>query len=256
MIATVEFGRTASDYARHRAGFPPSFFDRMSRWGVGTPRQALLDLGTGTGTLARGFAAQGARVTGLDPDLRMLEQANALAAAAGLDIRWIASGAERTGLADASFDVVTSGQCWHWFDGPVVAREVHRLLRPGGRVVVAHFDWIPLPGNVAARTEALIEAFNPAWRMGGGDGVHGAWLPMLGAAGFVGVETASWDLMVPYTPEAWRGRIRASAGVGASLAADAVARFDEALASLLEAEFPGPEVEVLHRVWFVTARRD
>ena len=255
MTVSVEFGRTATDYARHRAGFPPSFFDRMLRWGVGTPGQVLLDLGTGTGTLARGFAAQGARVTGLDPDVRMLGQAGELAVSAGLDIRWIAGAAETSGLPDTSFDVVTSGQCWHWFDGPVVAREAHRMLRPGGRLVIAHFDWIPLPGNVAAGTEALIERFNPAWRMGGGDGVHGAWLPVIGAAGFTELETASWDIAVPYSPAAWRGRIRASAGVGATLPTETVEQFDAALADLLAVNFPGPELAVLHRVWFVTARR-
>ncbi len=251
----VVFGRTATDYALHRAGFPPSFFARMLQLGVGTPGQTILDLGTGTGTLARGFAAAGARVTGMDPDSGMLDAASRLAATEGVEVRWIARAAEHTGLPDASFDVVTAGQCWHWFDGPVVAGEVRRLLRPGGHLVIAHFDWIPLPGNLAARTEALIERFNPAWRLGGGNGVHGEWLPVIGAAGFTEVETASWDLDVPYPAEAWRGRIRASAGVGASLPQEAVQRFDDALADLLAADFPGPEVDVLHRVWFARARR-
>lgn len=255
MTAAVEFGRTAHDYARHRAGFPPSLFDRLSRWGVGAPRQPLLDLGTGTGTLARGFAARGARVTALDPDLGMLEQAHQLAVDEGLDIRWIGGTAEDTGLADGAFAVVTAGQCWHWFDGPAAAREVGRLLVPGGRVVIAHFDWIPLAGNLAARTERLIEAFNPAWRMGGGNGVHAAWLPVLGEAGFVGLETASWDVPVPYTAAAWRGRIRASAGVGASLPPERVVRFDAALAQLLAGDYPEDPIEVIHRVWFVTGTR-
>ena len=53
-----DFGRTASEYGKHRAGFPDSFFDRLQRLQIGVPGQSVVDLGTGTGTLARGFAAR------------------------------------------------------------------------------------------------------------------------------------------------------------------------------------------------------
>ena len=62
----IDFGKTAEDSARHRAGFPPALFDRLQRIGIGKPGQRLLVLGTGTGTLARGFATGGCGVTGLD----------------------------------------------------------------------------------------------------------------------------------------------------------------------------------------------
>ena len=55
-----DFGKTSSDYSKHRAGFPPSFFVRLRERGIGLSRQRILDLGTGTGTLARGFASAGA----------------------------------------------------------------------------------------------------------------------------------------------------------------------------------------------------
>ena len=64
-MTTVDFGKTAQDYGRYRAGFPESFFDRLTAMGVGLPGQRLLDLGTGTGTVARGFARRGCIVTGL-----------------------------------------------------------------------------------------------------------------------------------------------------------------------------------------------
>jgi ubiquinone/menaquinone biosynthesis C-methylase UbiE len=70
--------------------------------------------------------------------------------------------AEITGLPDRSADVVSAGQCWHWFDRPRAAVEVARVLRPDGSVVIAHFDWIPLPDNVAQVTEALIASYSPA----------------------------------------------------------------------------------------------
>ncbi len=79
-----DFGRTAADYARHRAGFPASLFERLCGLGIGLEGQDVVDLGTGTGTLGRGFARRGCRVIGIDPAAEMLEQAKALDAREGL----------------------------------------------------------------------------------------------------------------------------------------------------------------------------
>ena len=64
----VDFGKTASDYARHRAGFPDSFFTKLEQHGVSIQGARVVDLGTGTGTVARELAVRGAsRVVGIDP---------------------------------------------------------------------------------------------------------------------------------------------------------------------------------------------
>lgn len=250
-----DFGATADDYAEHRAGFPASLFERLATLGIGAPSQSVLDLGTGTGSLARGFARRGCHVTGLDPAEPLLAKACELDAAEGLEVTYRVGRAEDTGLPSASFDVVAAGQCWHWFERSAAAAEALRLLRPGGYVVIAHFDWLPLRGNLVAATEALIERHNPAWHLGGGTGLYPAWLRDLGEAGFEDVASCSYDEAVPYTQAAWRGRIRASAGVAASLSPDAVARFDTELAALLDERFPGDGWLVPHRVFAVTARR-
>jgi SAM-dependent methyltransferase len=247
----VDFGRTAKDYGKHRAGFPPEFFERASEHGVGLPAQRVLDLGTGTGTLARGFALRGCEATGLDPSGDLLNEAKRLDDEAGVSVRYVVGRAEETGFPEASFDAVSAGQCWHWFERSKAAREARRVLRPGGRLAIAHFDWIPLPGNVVEATEKLIEDHNPGWKMGGGTGIYPAWLADVAVAGFEDIETFSFDLGVPYSREAWRGRIRASAGVAASLEKDEVRRFDEDLEALLAARFPEDPLEVPHRVWAV-----
>ncbi|RFU85605.1 class I SAM-dependent methyltransferase [Streptomyces triticagri] len=253
--ARPDFGRTADDYARHRAGFPPELVTRLAERGVAVDGRDVVDLGTGTGTLARLFALAGGRVTGVDPAAPLLQQAEALDREAGVNVTHRVATAEDTGLAGGGYDVVSAGQCWHWFDAPRAAAEVRRLLRPGGRVVIAHFDWLPLPGNAVAATEELITEFNPDWAYGGGTGLYPRWLTDLAVAGFGGIETFSFDLDVPYTPEAWTGRIRASAGVGASLAEAEVDRFTDALESVLRTRFPGDVLEILHRTWAVTAVR-
>ena len=253
---STNFGAAAEDYAKYRAGFPESFFDRLIRFGLGREGSAVVDVGTGTGTLARGFARRGAKVIGIDPDERLMQQARRLDAAAGVTVEYRPGTAEQIPLPDASAEAVTAGQCWHWFDGARAATEFARIVKPGGRVVVAHFDWLPLPGNVVEATERLIEQYNPSWHLGGGNGFHLESVPHLYAAGFRDFETFSYDLDVPYTPEAWRGRIRASAGVGASLEPARVNAFDEALARLLEESFRCEVLQVSHRVFAIVAAAD
>lgn len=247
------FGKAADDYGTFRAGFPDSLYERLARFGVGLPGQQVVDLGTGTGTLARGFARRDCRVTGVDMDPRMLAEARALSEREGVQVRYVEAGAESTGLPAGSADVVSAGQCWHWFDRAAAAAEVLRLLKRPGQLVIAHFDWLPLPGNVVEATERLIESHNPLWRLGGGMGVYGQWLPGLTAAGFHDLESFSYDVDVAYAPDAWRGRIRASAGI-AALDHPEAARFDDALARLLAAHFPGNPLQIPHRVFAIVAR--
>lgn len=249
--ATVQFGKAAGDYARHRQGFPPALFDRLQGWGIGRPGQTVIDLGTGTGTLAQGFARRGCNVLGVDKDDAMIEEASRLAREEGLRISWVTTTAENTGLPGHGSHVVSAGQCWHWFDAPAVAAEARRLLMPGGWLVVAHFDWIPLPGNIAWCTEQLIQQHNPAWQLGGGTGLHAGELADLAQGGFINLESFSFDVPVEYTPEAWRGRIRASAGIGASLPPAAVEAFDAEHAAMLATDFPGDILQIPHRVFAV-----
>jgi SAM-dependent methyltransferase len=251
----IDFGRTTVDYARHRVGFPDRLFERLIAAGVVGSGKRLLDLGTGTGSLARGFARRGVEVTALDVSGDLLQAALALDHDAGVDVRYVQAPAEATGLPDDSFDVVTAGQCWHWFDRQRAAAEVFRLLLRGGRVVIAHFDWIPLPGNVVHATESLIREHNPAWSFHGGSGLHPAWFADLAGAGFTRLESFSFDVEVPYSHEGWRGRIRASAGIAASLDRAAVDRFDHEHAALLHRDFPVDPLAIHHRCWAVVGGR-
>jgi SAM-dependent methyltransferase len=260
------FGLAAADYAKHRHGFPPSLLDRLADHEIGRPGQVVVDLGTGTGTLARQFAQRSCASIGIDPDPRMLEAARQLALeesipiAAGEDpvgpgeVCFRQSTAEATELPSASADVVTAGQCWHWFDRRSAAREASRLLRASGRLVVCHFDWIPLDGNLVEATEALIRHHNSAWKLGGGHGMYPQWAREVREAGFFGLETFGFDVASRYTPDGWRGRVRASAGITA-LDAEERDRFDRELGELLARQFPGDHLEIDHRVWALIATR-
>ena len=61
-----DWGKTSNDYAVYRPGYPASFYTVLQALGIGIPGQNILDLGTGTGVLARPCAQQGAHVIGID----------------------------------------------------------------------------------------------------------------------------------------------------------------------------------------------
>jgi SAM-dependent methyltransferase len=260
----IDFGRAATDYARYRAGFPDRFFDQLFTADWVKIGNRVLDLGTGTGPLARGLAKRGCHVVGLDRSQSMLDEAIRLDRQAGLEVDYVCATAEATGLRSSSFDVITAAVCWHWFDRNKAAAEACRLLMAGGRLIIADFAWLPLPGSVVEATEHLIHTHNPiiddaALRPFGLSGtivtgIHPLWFEDLSKAEFGDIESFSFDVLVPYSHEAWVGRMRASAYIGASLPADAVQAFSTALRALLARDFGEDPLEVPHRVFAVTGR--
>lgn len=253
--AQVDFGRTASDYRTFRAGFPPRFFERIAAQFALRPGMRALDIGTGTGTVARGLAQLGLDVTAIDPAAALMREAAELDREAQVRVEYLEGYAETLPLADATFDLVTAGQCWHWLDRAAAAAECLRVLKPGGVLVIAHFDWLPLPGNVVAATERLILEANPAWALAGGTGIYPLWPGDIAAAGFVDAETASFDMAQAYSHPAWCGRVRASAGIKASLTDAQADMFAEGLAAMLRSDFPEDPLAVAHRVWWVSGRK-
>lgn len=222
--------------------------------GIARPGARVVDLGTGTGSLARLFANYGCEVTGVNIAAPLLKQARWLDREAGVQIAYVESPAEATGLPSGMFDVVSAGQCWHWFDRPAAAREVARLLASGGAVVIAHFDWLPVRGNVVGATEEIILRYTPTWPFADRDGLYPQWLVDLQTAGFTGTETFSFDVMEPYSHEAWVGRARASAPIAGTLDSDGVRACSQELAVMLRARFPRDPLSIPHRVWAVTAQ--
>jgi SAM-dependent methyltransferase len=142
---------TAGDFgalARH-IGVPEAegFVARMGL----EPDACVLDIACGTGNVTIPLARRGATVTGLDMTPRLLDEARARAAREGLNIRFDEGFAETLPYPDASFDLVVSmfGIMFSPFP-EIVASEMARVLRPGGRLALANWTQSGFSGKMVS----------------------------------------------------------------------------------------------------------
>jgi ubiquinone/menaquinone biosynthesis C-methylase UbiE len=121
----------STDMAVYERG-RPSYPDDVIEWlveglGIGAGRR-VVDLAAGTGKLTRLLAPTGADITAVEPSAAMrAELGRNLPGVPILD-----GTAEAMPFADASVDVVTVGQAFHWFDVPRATAEISRVLARGG----------------------------------------------------------------------------------------------------------------------------
>jgi SAM-dependent methyltransferase len=122
----------------------------------------VLDLGCGDGTTAVPAARRGATVLGVDIASNLVAAGNARARSLGLEnIRFEEGDAsDLNGLGDDSFDLVVSIFGAMFAPRPHdVAKEVVRVARPGGRVVMG--NWIPGDPTLVAQILRISSAYSP-----------------------------------------------------------------------------------------------
>jgi ubiquinone/menaquinone biosynthesis C-methylase UbiE len=137
------------DYARGRALTEQQLAAWLGAFGEALPvRRPLagLDVGSGTGRFTPALARAFGPVTGVEPSVRIREVAQAHSPHAG--VRYVAGAAEDMPVPSGSADYVLMFLSWHHVqDKPRAARELARVLRPGGRLLLrANFsDHHPRP---------------------------------------------------------------------------------------------------------------
>jgi SAM-dependent methyltransferase len=130
------FDAWAREYDRYRPTYPQALFDYVAER-LELPAQAFVaDVGSGTGKAARQMARRGWRVTAIEPGEGMLDVLRSRAAEEGLAIDARLGSAEAAGLPDASVDLVTVGQAFHWFDRTRAVPEMARVVRPAGGAAI------------------------------------------------------------------------------------------------------------------------
>ena len=129
------------------------------------PGERVLDVGCGTGNAALAAARAGASVIGIDPAERLVGVARERAAAEGLEATFEVAEATAIPAADDSFDAAVSVFAVIFAEPAGAARELVRVVRPGGRIVLT--TWTP-EGPGAAMGSVIREALGapadtPRW---------------------------------------------------------------------------------------------
>lgn len=106
------------------------------------PGMRILDVPTGTGIIARQFIGkigQEGKIIGVDATREKVEEARlaAQSAKATLRIEWRVMPVEKLVFENDSFDLVTSAMAFHRLDGEKFLTSVYRVLKPGGRLLIA-----------------------------------------------------------------------------------------------------------------------
>jgi SAM-dependent methyltransferase len=177
----LTFDSVATDYERGRPGWPPEMLD-------GIDAVDVLDLAAGTGKLTRLLLEHYRHVIAVEPLAGM--RALLPPQAEVLD-----GSAEAVPLPDTSVDAAFVAEAFHWFDSHAAVRELARVLRPGGTVLVCFNEWrAPYDPPIGDRAEAVLEERWARLPPPGGPRVEsGAW-----RLGFVGqpfspLEERSYD---------------------------------------------------------------
>lgn len=183
------FGSVAEDYDRYRPNYPGELMDRLAE----LHPAAVLDVGCGTGKASRQLIARGLSVLGVEPDAKMAEVArrHGVPVELGTFEEWDDRG--------RTFDLIVSGQAWHWVDPARGAPKLVRLLRPGGTVCLFWNSW-EITGAAREAIDDVYRRLAPALskrETGGNDDSHGARLRATGCFGTVDEERLDRERMMP-----------------------------------------------------------
>jgi SAM-dependent methyltransferase len=192
------FGVDAEAYDRVRPSYPAALIDDLLAAGRG----AVLDVGCGTGKVARLIAARGRPVLGVEIDERMA----AVARQHGIDVE--VGSFETWDPAGRRFDLIVSGQAWHWIDPDLGAKKAVGVLRPGG-LLAPFWNFASLDPDVRARIDAAYARIAPqitersVLRTGGPTTMPATVDQLRGTGLFVSVEHRRYPWDRAYTRAEW-----------------------------------------------------
>jgi SAM-dependent methyltransferase len=180
----LAFDPVAEDYERARPGWP----DGVT---AGVEAATVLDLGAGTGKLTRLLLACYPRVIAVEPTEGM--RAVLRREAPGAEVA--AGSAEEIPLPDGSVDAVFVAEAFHWFDSAAAAREIARVLRPGGACTVCFNAWrTPFRPRLPEEPRRVLrDVFARVGEPGGPKVASGAWRLGFEPAPFGPFEESSLD---------------------------------------------------------------
>jgi SAM-dependent methyltransferase len=156
-VAAAGFGAAAELYERARPTYPAEAIDWLVARAALGPDRTVVDVGAGTGKLTRLLVPSGARVVAVEPVAEMRAKLEELVPG----VETADGTAEQLPLRDASADVITVAQAFHWFDPDRALPELHRVLRDDGLLVLV-WNTRDLDDPLQRRLEQLLEPLRDA----------------------------------------------------------------------------------------------
>jgi ubiquinone/menaquinone biosynthesis C-methylase UbiE len=250
--STVEF------YARYRLGYPQRLIDRLAGLMRLPPGAAVLDLGTGTGMLAIGFARAGMAVTAMDPEPAMLAAAETAARAAHVDVAFARGGSADLGPGTGPYRLVTIGRAFHWMDRAATLAMLDHIVTPDGGVALFHDAHPDVAENRWFKTLVAVTgrygraaAPHVTERKGG----HRRYEPFLLASAFTQLDGLSVTIKRPITTDEIVGRAFSMSATAPERLGPRAPAFEAELRAQLAALAPdGRFVEVAELVALLARR--
>jgi SAM-dependent methyltransferase len=217
----------ADGYVRGRPGYPPE----LAGWLADTlglnAHKTAVDLGAGTGKFTPWLVQTGARVIAIEPvDTMRAKLADALP-----NVEALKGTAQSIPLQDASVDAIVCAQSFHWFARHDALSEIHRVLKPGGKLGLVwnsrdkRVPWI-------AKLDAIVDQYE-------GDSPRfytGAWRKVFPHTGFGALHETRFSIGHSGSPEhVILDRVRSTSFI-AALPEDERARIDERVRALIDSE--------------------
>ena len=147
--SSARFNDRVENYLRYRPRYPREIIPFLKREIGLDSSWRVADIGSGTGFLAEQFVEFGCEVVGVEPNGAMREAGDRNLCGRG-SFRSVDGTAESTGLPGTSFDLITAGQAFHWFEPVRTRAEFRRILRSPGWIVLV---WNSRPAALSVVTE-------------------------------------------------------------------------------------------------------
>jgi ubiquinone/menaquinone biosynthesis C-methylase UbiE len=146
----------------YRAPYPESLFQKLAELLAGASR-AVLDVGTGTGDVARRLAPYVERMDAVDWSAGMIALAQQLPGGDDPRIRWIQGRIEEVAL-DPPYGLITAGESLHWMDWSAVLPRFAAALEAGAYLAIVHRDEQDSPWREALKPVYRAYSTNQDWR--------------------------------------------------------------------------------------------
>ncbi len=131
------------DAYRYRPPYPPEVFDILAHLITDEPR-AVLDVGAGSGDIARQLIDSVERIDAVDPSLNMIERGKQLPNGNHPHLNWIYGAVENVPLMPP-YALITAGSSIHWTDWPLAFPLFRALLTPNGHLAIIYRHVQPMP---------------------------------------------------------------------------------------------------------------